>query len=374
MGRPVEQTQDTRKGSIPEQHDRQSGLSPVVRLRRERRERRPRERAGHADEHLDPHEPHPIERMLHLRLIIPPALARPVTERLLDAPGVAHVIHLPGAALDPPGDVVLCDVAREAANETIEWLQRQGVHRSGSIAIEDVGTMVSDAAARAESMAPGHGTDALVWETIEAQARVDAGLTASFVLFMALASAIGAVGILVDSPVLIIGAMVVGPDYGPLAAICVAALRRRASAARRAARTLGIGAAAGVLASGVVALAARASGTASGSYGAADRELTAFIAQPDALAVVVAVLAGVAGMLSLTQGRPGVMIGVLVSVTTIPAIANIGVAAAYGAWTDVTGSALQLAVNLVGLLLAGVSTLWLQQRLTRSSPTGDGPP
>ncbi len=61
-------------------------------------------------------------------------------------------------------------------------------------------------------------------------------------------------------------------------------------------------------------------------------------------------------MLSLTNAKSGALIGVLVSVTTIPAASNIGVAAAYGEWNarrrrGAAGS------NLVGIDLAGVITL-----------------
>jgi hypothetical protein len=79
---------------------------------------------------------------------------------------------------------------------------------------------------------------------------------------------------------------------------------------------------------------------------------------------VFAVLAGVAGMLALTQARSGVLVGVLVSVTTIPAIGNIGAAAAYGAWTELGGAALQLAINIIGLVVAGAITLAVQSRQT----------
>ena len=84
------------------------------------------------------------------------------------------------------------------------------------------------------------------------------------------------------------------------------------------------------------------------TYDLGERQLTAFIAQPDALGAAVAVLAGVIGMLSLTEARSGALVGVLVSVTTIPALGNIGVATAYGAWEDVGGAALQLTINITG--------------------------
>ena len=71
----------------------------------------------------------------------------------------------------------------------------------------------------------------------------------------------------------------------------------------------------------------------------ARHEFTDFISNPDFLSFFVAVVAGVAGVLSLTSAKSGALIGVLVSVTTIPAASNVGVAAAYGEWDDGRGAA-----------------------------------
>jgi uncharacterized hydrophobic protein (TIGR00271 family) len=304
--------------------------------------------------------------VVHLRLIVPSELAPSVVQELTDDPGVAHVVHLPAAASSPPGDLVLCDVPREAANAVIESLQAKGVHRSGAITVEALEAVVSDAAAAAEERAPGHGADAVIWEEIEARARAEELVTATFLTFMAIAAVIAGVGILLDAPILIVGAMVVGPEYGPLSAVCVEAVRRRWRSSGRAGATLTFG----LLLAAVSSLAAtglfRATGLAPDSYDLSDRQLTAFISHPDGMAAVVAVLAGVVGMLSLTGARSGTLIGVLVSVTTIPAVANIGVATAYGEWSEVGGAALQLGVNVAGLVGAGLITLAVQSRVTAS--------
>ena len=73
--------------------------------------------------------------------------------------------------------------------------------------------------------------------------------------------------------------------------------------------------------------------------------------------------AGAAGMLSLSTAKSGALIGVLIWVTTIPAAANIGIAAAYGDWDTSAGSTGQLAVNLAGILVAGTLTLYIQRLL-----------
>jgi uncharacterized membrane protein len=68
-------------------------------------------------------------------------------------------------------------------------------------------------------------------------------------------------------------------------------------------------------------------------------------------------------VLSLTSAKSGALVGVLISVTTIPAGANIGVSAALGQWSNWRGAMAQLAVNLSMIVVAGVATLYVQRRL-----------
>jgi uncharacterized membrane protein len=78
--------------------------------------------------------------------------------------------------------------------------------------------------------------------------------------------------------------------------------------------------------------------------------------------VLVAAAAGIAGMISLTTAKSGALIGVLVSVTTIPAAANVGVGAALGNGSEALGSLGQLGINLATLIVVGVLTLQVQRR------------
>ena len=85
------------------------------------------------------------------------------------------------------------------------------------------------------------------------------------------------------------------------------------------------------------------------------------ISNPDFFSFFVAFIAGVAGVLSLTTAKSGALAGVLISVTTIPAAANIGVAAAYEDWSAWRGSMEQLAINLGAICVAGIITLVVQR-------------
>ena len=178
---------------------------------------------------------------------------------------------------------------------------------------------------------------------------------------MALACLIASVGILLDSPILIIGAMIVGPEFGPIAGLCVASVQRRRDVARRSFIALAVGFPVGITAAFLFTLIVRAVDLIPAGFTVVDHPLTDFISDPDEFSFIVAVFAGIVGMLSLTAAKSGALVGVLISVTTIPAAANIGVAAAYSEWSEWRGAMLQLTLNLTAILLAGVATLYVQR-------------
>jgi uncharacterized hydrophobic protein (TIGR00271 family) len=301
--------------------------------------------------------------MVHLRIVVPAERSGKVLSLLEATPSACNLVFLAGAARQPPGDVILCDVAREDASVVIEDLRELGIPKDGSIALEQIDSQISEAADRAERAAPGAPSDAVVWEEVETRTSESSELGGNFLVFMALACLIGSVGIFTGSPILIVGAMVVGPEFGPLAGLCVAAVERRRGPALRSLTALAIGFPVGITAAFLFTLICVATGLVDANFKSVDNPLTQFIAEPDEFSVIVAVFAGAAGVLSLTSAKSGALVGVLISVTTIPAAANIGVAAALGNWADWRGAMAQLSLNLIGIVAAGTATLYLERVL-----------
>jgi uncharacterized hydrophobic protein (TIGR00271 family) len=299
--------------------------------------------------------------MIHLRVVSPVEETDAVLDLLERDAAVINVTVVRGAARQPRGDLVTCDLARESANAVVAALRERGLHRRGSIALEHIDLSLSDVAAEAERVAPGLGTDAAVWEEVDARVRDDAALSIGFLVFIVIAALIGAVGLVEDSPVLVVGAMVVGPEFGPIAGLAVGLYKRRAARVRQALVTLVAGFATATAAAYLGTLAAEAAGLLSERFDPSSQPLTGFVVDPSVLSFVVAFLAGIVGTLSLTQAKAGALVGVLISVTTIPAIAAAGVAGAVGEWHDARGAGIQLALNVVALTLAGVLTLWAQR-------------
>lgn len=301
--------------------------------------------------------------MVHLRIVVPPRRSERVIELLEGLPSASNLVVMPGTARKPSGDLILCDIAREDASVVIDDLKQLDVARDGSIALEHIDSQVSAAADRAERAAHGAPSDAVVWEEVEARTSESIELSGTFLAFISLACLIAAIGIFTGSPILIVGAMVLGPEFGPLAGLCVAAVEHRGDLALRSFTALAVGFPLAITAAFLFTLFAVAVGLVSADFHSTDNPLTQFIAHPDWFSVFVAAFAGIAGVLSLTAAKSGALIGVVISVTTIPAAANIGVAAALGNWSDWVGAMAQLTINLTTIIAAGLVTLALQRRV-----------
>jgi uncharacterized hydrophobic protein (TIGR00271 family) len=303
--------------------------------------------------------------MVHLRIVAPVEVAHQALELLCGSAAVVNVIHLHGASQKPEGDVILCDVTREEASVILSDLKELDIPHVGSIAVEHIDIALSDSADAAEKAASGLPSDAVVWEEVESRTSEETELSFSFGLFMVAAMQIAAVGVVLDQPILIVGAMVVGPEFGPLAAVSVALVERRHALVKKSLTALAVGFPAGILAALCTTLVFLAFGVFPDDFVQSNHPLTQFISQPDFLSFFVAFVGGSAGVISLTSSKSGALVGVLISVTTIPAASNIGVAAAYGDWSEAVGAAAQLAINLSSIVLAGVSTLYVQRLLYR---------
>jgi uncharacterized hydrophobic protein (TIGR00271 family) len=299
--------------------------------------------------------------MLHLRLVVPSRLIAEVRAALADDPTTTNLIHLPGSGIQPEGDLLLCDVARESASRVLTGLRDLGVEQHGSISVQNVDLELSYAARAAQRAAPGFGADAVVWEEVERRTQEESALSATFLGLMALATTLAMIGVLLDSPILVIGAMVIGPDFGPAAGICVGWVTGRRSRVARSLQALLVGYPFAIAFAILATWVLTALGMLDASMLHADRPLTSFVFQPDALSFVVALIAGCAGIISLTSAKSGGVIGVAISITTIPASGNVAAALAYGDLSQAGGSLAQLIVNQTGIVVAGTLTLMLQR-------------
>jgi uncharacterized hydrophobic protein (TIGR00271 family) len=302
--------------------------------------------------------------MLHIRVVSPPGSTDRLVERLSADPGVRNLVVMRGAARRPDGDAVQFDLLTRFANPVLREL-RARVQDQGSVVIQNVDAAINGPGDPGEHRGQRYGEVPPVWEMVESKIREGGQYPLSFYALLVIAGLIGAVGILTNSQILIVAAMVVGPEYGAIMATALGFDRADGHAVRQGLAALIVGFALAVVATLIFGLLIRWSGETPGPYDAGVRPVSDLINSPNVFSVIVALLAGVVGVVSLTESRANALIGVFISVTTIPAAASVGVSIAYSSWSEAGGSALQLLLNVVLLIVVGAAGLSTQRRIWR---------
>jgi uncharacterized hydrophobic protein (TIGR00271 family) len=303
--------------------------------------------------------------VIHVRAVSPPDITPDALEALSRNTGVVNLVHFPAASRSPKGDAFQFDVIAAEANEVLHLLRRLEVDRQGSIMIDTVETSISDAVARAEKREPPGKDFSPIWEKVDETMRSMGTYPPSWFALLAIAGLIATVGILTNSEILIVGAMVVGPEYGAIASIALGINKRDPRRIREGLRVLLIGFLLAIVVCLLFGLITNGLSLQDQAFKHGTRPVSDLINSPDFYSVVVAVLAGIVGIVSLTEARANALVGVFISITTIPAAADIGLSISYGFWSEAWGSFIQLLVNVVTLIVVGAVVLGLERRFWR---------
>ena len=265
---------------------------------------------------------------------------------------VSRVRH--AAAARAGHTVVIAIVEPPAVDELLGDLQRIGVPADGVTLIREEVLGRSNA----------RGTEAgLVWEDVLGMASRNSRPIARYLAFMLVAGVIASYGVLEYGVILIVGAMAISPDLLPITAIGVGLVDRRLRLAARAFYTLAIGMGFTTGAAAVSAFAQDRLNSLPASFDI-DSTVLGTLTHVNDETIVVALAAGVAGMLAL-ETRASAGVGVAVSVTTIPAAAYLGVALGLGERGEALGALGVLSTNVAMLVVGSSATLLLQRSLAR---------
>jgi uncharacterized hydrophobic protein (TIGR00271 family) len=308
----------------------------------------------------------------HVRLVSPPDLTEQLVDVLAADSGVANLVVLAGSAR-PDGDAVQFDVLARSANSVLEQLRALRDGRGGTIAITSVDAVVGEEPGSAAKFGLVQRDTSPAWDVVEAGIRANAVYAPSFYALLAIAGLIGAVGILTNSQILIVGAMVVGPEYNAIIGVALGIDKRDKRPVMRGISALVAGFSAAIIITLAFSLAIRWSGHTPEAFELGVRPVSDLINNPNLFSLVVAVLAGIVGVVSLTESRANALIGVFISVTTIPAAADVGLSIAYASWAEARGSAFQLLLNVTVLVGMGALGLRLQRIIWRARRPGSPP-
>jgi uncharacterized hydrophobic protein (TIGR00271 family) len=296
--------------------------------------------------------------VLRLDAFVPPEVADEVSATLVGLPGVRHATT---GAPTADGMVALsAEVDAARADAVIERLAQLGIVSNDLTLWRVPGVQPLGWHRRTRS----EESDVQVWAEIVGRADENAKLASTYLVFMATAGIIAGIGVLTGSAVLLVGAMAISPDLLPISAGAIGIVERRWRLAVKAVRVLLIGLATGALGAFAATVALRLFDRVPEDLRLADTAMGEALTELGPGSLMVAAVAGVAGMMAF-EHPGGAAVGVAISVTTIPAAAYIGAAMAMGRDDPMWGALTVLLANLVMLFAASTATLRLQQRSRR---------
>ena len=275
---------------------------------------------------------------MHLRDFGAPEVIAEVADCMQKIPGSRHVVL---SRDDGSGQsLVTADLAADAVDPTLAEVQRLGLPS------EDIVLLQLDEIGPTVAQRP---LASVVWADLLSQAGANARPLARYLVFMAAAGIIAAFGVIYANTTLIVGAMAIAPDLLPVTAAATAL-------------AAGLGCACvvgGVMTLVLNALSLLPAGLEPNQTGFLDGIATVNIATP-----IVAFAAGVVAILGL-ETRASTAVGVAISVTTIPASALLGVAAALGKTSHALSALEVLGINVAMLMVGSSLTLVTQRALAR---------
>jgi uncharacterized hydrophobic protein (TIGR00271 family) len=302
----------------------------------------------------------------HVRVVAPRDLAERIVGVLAAEPGVSNLVVLWGAGRRPEGDAVQCDLGASSANQVLRQLRTLRDERAGPLVIEVADAVIGEPPGPAAKFGIVQRDIEPAWDVVDARIRAGAVYAPSFYVLLAIAALIGAVGILINSDILIVGAMVVGPEYNAIIGVALGIEKGEAEPVIRGISALIAGFLAAIILTLAFGAVIRGSGQTPDAFARGVRPVADLISSPDLFSVVVAVLAGIVGVVSLTEARAATLIGVFISVTTIPAAASIGLSIAYTDGSRALGSVYQLLLNVVVLIAMGALGMRVQRAFWRA--------
>ncbi|MCU4927033.1 TIGR00341 family protein [Halobacteria archaeon AArc-dxtr1] len=293
-----------------------------------------------------------------VQLTVPTGSRQAILETL-DERGIDYVVS------DETSDrtynaVVYFPLPSAAVEPVLDALQDQGIDEDAYTVVVDAETVISSRfeELQAEYESGDVESDRISRQELRAEAE---SLTPSFGIYatMTIVSAIVATaGLLLDSPAVVVGSMVIAPLIGPALGASVGTVLDDEELFTKSVKYQLLGVILAIAAAAIFAFAVRMGNIVPPGLDIAAVDEIAERLTPDLLSLAVALGAGVAGIVAISTGIAVALVGVMIAAALIPPAAAAGVAIAWGQPSAAIGATVLVLVNVLSVNLAGLLTLW----------------
>lgn len=290
-----------------------------------------------------------------------PAGKREAVLSVLDDQGIDYALSDETSSREYTA-VVWFPLPVNAVQPVLDALREAGLERNAYTVVLDAETVISEKFEQLEAeYEREEGSSRISRDELLARAEDLAPDPAVFVSMTVLSAIVATAGLLLDSPAVVVGSMVIAPLVGPAMATSVGTVVDDHELFLRGVKLQVIG---GLLAVG--AAAAFGALVRSGNIVPLGPVEVLAIGEvrerlvPDVLSLAVALAAGVAGALSLTSGVSTALVGVMIAAALVPPTAVVGVGLAWGRPAAIIGSGVLVLVNFLSINFAALAVMWYQ--------------
>ncbi|MFC7200841.1 TIGR00341 family protein [Halospeciosus flavus] len=295
---------------------------------------------------------------MRLVQVMIPAGKREAVLDTLDEEGIDYVLTDETSGRKYTG-VVYFPLPTQAVEEILDALREAGLSEDAYTVVLDAETVVSR---RFEELKERYEEEAedqrIAREEIIARARDLAPRFPTFLVMTIISAVVATAGVLLDSPAVVVGSMVIAPLIGPAMATSVGSVLDDRELFVRGVKLQGIGFGVAVASAAVFAFLVKSLFLVPPGIDVLAIDQVRGRLSPDFLSLAVALGAGVAGALSLASGVSSVLVGVMIAAALVPPTAVVGIGLAWGMPAAVVGSTVLVLVNFLSINLAALATFW----------------
>jgi uncharacterized hydrophobic protein (TIGR00341 family) len=298
-------------------------------------------------------------RGVRLVQITIPAGKREAVLGALDDEAVDYVVSDESSQRDYAA-IAYVPLPTNAVEPVLEAVREAGLGEEAYTVILEANTVVSR---RFDELEERYAEDDETEERIARQELTAAAAdlapsTSTFVGMTVVSALIATAGLLLDSPAVVVGSMVIAPLIGPAMAASVGTVVDDQELFRRGVRLQVTGLLLAIATAAAFATLVRYANLIPPIPDVFTVPEIQERVAPDVLSLVVALGAGAAGVLSLTSGVSAALVGVMIAVALLPPAATVGIGIAWADPLTTLGSSVLLLVNVISINLAAILVLW----------------
>jgi uncharacterized hydrophobic protein (TIGR00341 family) len=288
-----------------------------------------------------------------------PAGKREAVLKTLDDEGIDYAITDETSSREYTA-VVSFPLPRNAVEPILEHLQEIGIDDNSYTIVLDAQTVISQ---RFDDLQERYNEEdeseqRIAREEIQSEASELMPNTRTYLTLAIVSAVVATAGLLLDSPAVVVGSMVIAPVLGPAMATSVGTVLNDKNLFRQGVKFQVVGFGAAIIAATGFAFLVKTLYLVPPGINVLQLNQVQGRLSPDLLSLAVALGGGIAGAMSLSGGVSAALVGVMIAAALIPPVAAVGIGIAWGLLDVVIGAGVLVLVNLLSINLAALVVLW----------------